>query len=148
MKVSTKGIYAIEAMVDLAIYSKDNVESIKNIAERRSLSEKYLEQIIGALRKAGLIMSTRGAGGGYQLAMSEENITVQQILEAVENNLRPIECLYKESDCGIECDKCATRVFWNNLWGKIETVTSNVTLAKIVEESKKVNGNMELEYYI
>lgn len=148
MKVSTKGIYAIEAMVDLAINSKDKVESIKNIAERRNLSEKYLEQIIGALRKAGLIISTRGAGGGYQLATSEDKITVLQILEAVENNLMPIECLYKETDCGIECDKCATRVFWNSLWERIESIASSVTLAMLIKKSEEISDHNELEYYI
>ncbi|BCN29802.1 RrF2 family transcriptional regulator [Anaeromicropila herbilytica] len=148
MKVSTKGIYAIEAMVDLAIHSKDSVESIKNIAERRNLSEKYLEQIIGALRKAGLILSTRGAGGGYQLARGTDQITVLQILEAVENNLKPIECLYKETDCGIVCTKCATREFWSDLWDNIEVVATEVTLELLVKESEKVNETTEVEYYI
>lgn len=148
MKVSTKGIYAIEAMVDLAMHSKDNVESIKNISERRSLSEKYLEQIIGSLRKAGLIISTRGAGGGYRLAASEKDITVLQILEAVESNLIPIECLYKEADCGIECEKCATRDFWNTLWGKIESVASSVTLEMLIKQSENYSDNTDIEYYI
>ena len=74
MKISTKGIYAIEAMTDLAIHSGENMESIKNIATRRQLSEKYLEQIVAALRKRKLILSTRGVNGGYKLAKNAESI--------------------------------------------------------------------------
>ena len=150
MKVSTKGIYAIDAMVDLATHSRDdNVESIKNIAERRNLSEKYLEQIVGALRRSGLITSIRGAGGGYKLAGQPENITVLQILQAVENNLVPVDCLQKETDCGIDCNKCACRNFWNGLWMQIEGVVSNVTLRMIMNEVDLYEkNNMEIEYYI
>lgn len=147
MKISTKGRYAIEAMVDLAMHSNDRVESIKNIAERRNLSEKYLEQIVGALRRAGLISSTRGAAGGYSLNKCPEDITVLEILEATERNLVPLDCLHKTSDCGINCDKCATRQMWNNMWLNIKHVLEGVTLADIMEQSQEVQ-NETIEYYI
>lgn len=149
MKISTKGIYAIESMVDLALHSADGVESMKNIAERRELSEKYLEQIVGALRKAGLITSTRGAGGGYLLARKPEEIKVIDILQAVESSLIPIECLYKKTDCGINCDTCATRGFWNGLWKEIEDVAESVSLLDLMEKSKKNKVQEDfIEYYI
>lgn len=149
MKISTKGIYAIDAMVDLATHSRDdNIESIKDIAIRRKLSEKYLEQIVGALRRAGLIISIRGAGGGYKLAKATDQITILQILQAVENNLIPIECLYKKTDCGIDCDRCASRGFWNNMWRQIEQVVENVTLDDIIKEVDLYEKTAEIEYYI
>lgn len=148
MKISTKGIYAIEAMTDLAIHSTDSVESIKNIAERRNLSEKYLEQIVGALRRAGLIQSTRGALGGYSLSREPGEITVLEILEATERNLVPLECLHKTSDCGINCDKCATRVMWNMMWLEIKGVMENVTLEDIMKQSVVEQHENAIEYYI
>lgn len=147
MKISTKGIYALEAMTDLAIHSVDSVESIKNIAERRKLSEKYLEQIVGALRRAGLIKSTRGATGGYSLSKSPDQITVLEILEATERNLVPLECLHKTSDCGINCEKCATRVMWNNMWLEIKGVMEVVTLDDIMKQSQ-LQQEEAIEYYI
>lgn len=149
MKISTKGIYAIESMVDLAIHSQSGVESMKNIAERRGISEKYLEQIIGALRKAGLIKSTRGAGGGYHLSRMPEEIKVIDILMAAESSLIPMECLYKKTDCGIDCDTCATRGFWNGMWKEIVNVAQNVSLFDLMVESKKDNEEQNpIEYYI
>ncbi|BBF45178.1 iron-sulfur cluster regulator IscR [Lachnospiraceae bacterium KM106-2] len=148
MKVSTKGIYAIEAMVDLAIHSQDKVESIKNIAARRNLSEKYLEQIIGLLRRADLIKSTRGATGGYQLAKSPKEITMLEILQATEKNLMPVECLYKETDCGIDCDKCATRKVWKDLWEIIEKAGNEVTVYDVIKQSENYPTQGEIEYYI
>lgn len=150
MKISTKGIYAIEAMIDLAIFSEENVESIKNIAERRNLSEKYLEQIIASLRKSGLIVSTRGAAGGYRLAKAPDQITALEILMATEKHLIPIDCIYSDNECEIDCNKCATRGFWRNLWEEMKQVTENVTVAQLVEESKKYQNikNQVIEYYI
>ena len=148
MKISTKGIYAIELMVDLAIHSVDKVESIKNIAERRNLSEKYLEQIVSLLRKANLIISTRGASGGYRLGKSPKDITILDILEATERNLIPTDCLQKETSCGINCEKCATRTIWEAMWLEMKEVMYGVTLEQLVEESQKREVTDTIEYYI
>lgn len=148
MKVSTKGIYALEAMVDLAIHSENGVESIKNIAKRRKLSEKYLEQIIGALRRADLIISTRGAAGGYRLAKPADEITVYEILQATERNLAPLDCLYKETECGIDCNHCATRGMWNQLWDAIKSVAMTTTIADLVQASDELAKENTIEYYI
>ncbi len=148
MKISTKGIYAIETMADLAIYSADSVESIKNIATRRQLSEKYLEQIVSSLRKSKLIISTRGASGGYRLAKSPESITVFEILEAVENNMTFLNCLEDNAECSMCSEKCSTRPVWNTMWINILEVLEGVTLADIVQKSKEIQKNKALEYYI
>lgn len=145
MKISTKGIYALEAMVDLGIHTKEGVESIKNITSRRNLSEKYMEQIIAALKKGGLIESTRGSMGGYRLVRDASEITVFSILNAVEKNLVPLECLYRETDCGIDCEKCTARYFWQGMWEHMENIMESVTLKDLMDESKKYETP---EYYI
>lgn len=148
MKISTKGIYAIEMMTDLAIHSTDRVESIKNIAERRKLSEKYLEQIVSALKKAHLIESTRGASGGYRLAKSPDSIRIYDILAATERNLVPLECLQTPTECGINCEKCATRGMWSKMWLEMKEVMDEVTLEQIVEASRQLEHENSIEYYI
>lgn len=148
MKISTKGIYAIEVMTDLAIHSTDRVESIKNIAERRKLSEKYLEQIVSALKKAHLITSTRGAAGGYRLAKEPGEIHIYDILKATERNLVPMECLQTTTECGINCEKCATRGMWNEMWLAMKEVMDDVTLEQIVEASRQLEHENSIEYYI
>lgn len=139
MKISTKGIYALEITVDLALYADEsNLVSLSSIAARRELSEKYLERIVAALKKEDLIMSVRGACGGYCLSRPPDQIMISEILAASEGDLAPVECLSTEIDCGIDCTKCPTRGMWNTMWEEIKSVVGNTTLADIVEKSKYV----------
>ena len=92
MKLSTKGRYGLRAIVDLASNSQDGAVCISSIAQRQNLSESYLEQLMSLLRKAGIIESVRGAGGGYRLARPPEQISVGEILRALEGNLNLVEC--------------------------------------------------------
>lgn len=132
MKISTKGIYALEAVVDLALYGdEENLESIKNIATRRDLSEKYLERIFGMLKKAGLVNSIRGAYGGYYLAGAAKDISVLDVLTAVEGDLAPVECLTKNTDCGIDCDLCPTRGTWNRMWQILKDTIKDTSIEDI-----------------
>ena len=87
MKLSTKGRYGLRAIVDLASNSQDGAVCISSIAQRQNLSESYLEQLMSLLRKAGIIESVRGAGGGYRLARPPEQISVGEILRALEGDL-------------------------------------------------------------
>lgn len=84
MKLSTKGRYGLRAMVDLGIYSEQEPVSISSIAQRQQISDRYLEQLIGKLKKAGLVSSVRGAQGGYQLARNPEDISAGDILRVLE----------------------------------------------------------------
>ena len=104
MKLSTKGRYGLRAMVDLAVYSEKESVSISCIAQRENISESYLEQLAGKLKKAGLIKSTRGAQGGYRLAKPAAEISVGDILRALEGELGAVDCRKKEY-CfpGIHC---------------------------------------------
>ena len=132
MKISTKGIYALEVVVDLAIYaSQDQLESIKNIAKRRKRSEKYLERIIGMLKDVGLVVSIRGAHGGYYLSKEPKDISVLEVLTAVEGDLAPVACLSGEPDCGIDCRTCSTRVIWNHMWEIMKGSVRNTSIQQI-----------------
>ena len=135
MRISTKGTYALEIIVDLAMHSsEEHLERLKNIAARRGLSEKYLERIVKAMKNENLILSTRGAMGGYRLARRPEDITVLDVLRSVEGELAPVECLTKETDCGIACEDCVTRGVWADMWREILSVTDDVSVADITKE--------------
>ena len=135
MRISTKGTYALEIIVDLAMHSsEEHLERLKNIAARRGLSEKYLERIVKAMKNENLILSTRGAMGGYRLARRPEDITVLDVLRSVEGELAPVECLTKETNCGISCEDCLTRGVWADMWREILGVTENVSVADITKE--------------
>lgn len=143
MRISTKGIYALEVVVDLAFYSsEDKKESIRSIAYRRNLSEKYLERIVGMLRKAGVLKSTRGAQGGYCLAKQPEDITVLEILQASEGTLAPVECLVGAQNCKIDCETCPTRGLWHHMWGLIKDSVKDTTIAEILELVVDKNKSM------
>lgn len=139
MKVSTKGIYALEVAVDLAINSSEHtLVSLNSIAKRRNLSEKYLERIIGPLRKAGIVVSARGAFGGYRLARPAKEIMVSAILEATEGNMAPVDCLSIDFDkCAFGCDKCVTRKMWQQMWEEIKNVIGTTTLEDLVKKTKE-----------
>jgi len=141
MKISTKGIYALEITVDLAIHSQGSkMESIKTIAKRRNLSEKYLERIVSFLKKGGILKSTRGAYGGYLLAKEPKDMLISDILIAVEGDLSPVECLHRDVDCGIDCNKCVTRKLWNEMWSSIKSVVNTTTLEQLVEASRSIEN--------
>lgn len=94
MKLSTKGRYGLRALIDLAVYSEESAVSIGSIAARQKISESYLEQLMAKLRKAGLVVSIRGAGGGYRLARPAGEISVGDILRALEGNLEAVAGLF------------------------------------------------------
>lgn len=136
MRISTKGIYALEVAVDLACCSSNEKRaSIRSIARRRGMSEKYLERIVGLLRKAGIVTSTRGARGGYCLARDASNITVLQVLEAAEGDLAPVECLVRPAECGMDCETCPTRKNWNHMWELLKDALKDTTIEMIMKSA-------------
>ena len=136
MKVSTKGRYALEIAADLAMHSdSEHRESLKNIARRRGLSEKYLERIVKMLCRAGIVSSARGVRGGYCLAKDARKITLLEILEASEGELAPVPCLTRETDCGIECGQCPTRERWGEMWEIIKKTAGEVTVADLQSQA-------------
>lgn len=137
MRLSTKGRYGLRAVVDLAMYSKDEAVSISSIAARENLSESYLEQLIAKLKKAGLVNSIRGINGGYILAKKPKEISVGDILRALEGDLAVVECPDSESECA-KFDSCVTKYVWRRINDSINTVVDSMTLDEIVENSHKL----------
>lgn len=135
MRISTKGIYALEIITDLAMHSgEESLESLKNIAGRRGLSEKYLERIVKGMKENKLVTSVRGARGGYCLARDASQISVKEVLMAAEGELAPVACLTKETDCGIDCESCPTRGVWGEIWEGILMTADSVSVQDIIDE--------------
>lgn len=120
-------------MLDLAEHNTGDVVRIKTIAERQEISEKYLEQIISILNRAGYVKSTRGAQGGYRLAKSPEQYTVGMILRLTEGSLAPVACLEDDVNFCERQDTCATLEVWKRLDNAIKGVVDAITLADLVE---------------
>ena len=142
MKISTKGRYALRLMLDLAMNGENNIVRIKDIAERQQISDKYLEQIISVLNKAGYVRSTRGPQGGYSLRKAPEEYTVGDILRLTEGSLAPVACVEEEGRCEREVD-CVTVEVWKRLNQAISDVVDHITLADLValqEEKREKSG--------
>lgn len=139
MKLSTKGRYGLRALIDLGLYSENETVSIASIAARQNISESYLEQLIAKLRKAGLVTSIRGAGGGYKLAKPAAEISVGDILRALEGSLDPVECpgLKEESSCG-GSEFCVTKYVWQRINDSINQAVDEIKLDQLIEESRNV----------
>ena len=132
MKISTKGRYALRLMLDLAINNTGEYIPIKRIAERQEISEKYLEQIISILNKAGFVRGVRGPQGGYALQQTPDKYTVGMILRLTEGSLSPVECL---DDNGAICDReenCVTQILWKKLDDAIKGVGDHITLEDLM----------------
>ena len=143
MKISTKGRYGLRVMTDLAVNGKDGCVSLKDIAEREHLSEKYLEQIVNQLSKAGLVKSLRGAKGGYHLTREPEKITVEEILRATEGSLAPVACAEDNGRC-VNYGDCVTSFIWTEIYKATIAVVSSITLKDLAERSLQIEKT-ELE---
>lgn len=141
MKISTKGRYALRLMLDLALHDSDAPIRIKDIAARQDISDKYLEQIISSLNKAGYVKSIRGPQGGYKLTKDPSYYTVGMILRLTEGSLAPVACLEEEENTCTRQDDCATLELWKQLDEAIKSVVDTVTLAKLVEWQEQLVHN-------
>ena len=142
MKLSTKGRYGLRAVIDLALTSENEAVSISSIAARQSLSESYLEQLMGKLRKAGIVKSIRGAQGGYRLGRPPEEISVGDILRALEGDLDPVDCMalkHQEGGC-VGQDACVTRYVWQKISDSINETVDGILLSTLLEESRQKAG--------
>lgn len=137
MKISTKGRYAVRVMLDLALNNTGACIKVKDIAARQGISEKYLEQIVASLSRAGYVKSVRGAQGGYLLSKAPESYTVGMILRVTEGSLAPVACLEEGASVCDRCDICETLEVWKDLADAINTVVDGVTLADLAERQKK-----------
>ena len=141
MKISTKGRYALRLMLDLAMHDKGGFIPIKEIAKRQSISDKYLEQIISILGKAGYVQGVRGAGGGYRLTHPLKSYTVGMILRLTEGSLAPVACLEGNVNTCERNAECATLMVWQKIYEAVNGVVDSITLEDLVEYEKQIAGD-------
>lgn len=140
MKLSTKGRYGLRAIIDLALHSEDRSASIQSISQRQDISENYLEQLMRLLKKAGLISSVRGAGGGYRLAKASSEISVGDVLRALEGDLKPVDCGAINGNGGCEgSGSCVTKYVWKKMNDAIQGAVDSIMLDELINESRKIN---------
>ena len=141
--ISTKGRYALRVLIDLAEQDSNRYITLREIAERQELSEKYLEIIVSSLVKAGFLEGMRGKGGGYRLNRAPEEYTVGEILRVTEGDLAPIACLEKEANVCERAQECKTLPMWKKLYDMINNFFDSVSIADLT--SNEGGGN---EYVI
>ena len=141
MKISTKGRYALRFMIDLAQNNSGVPVSLKDVAARQGISDKYLEQIVAGLNKAGLVRSIRGPQGGYLLTKEVKDYTVGEILRVIEGSLAPVSCM--DTDV-IGCERrehCCTLPLWKKLNDAINDVVDHTTLESLLEWDQDGSDN-------
>lgn len=144
MKISTKGRYGLRLMVDLANNKSGTYIALKEIARRQDISEKYLEQIVTQLNRAGLVKSVRGAQGGYALSKNPKEITVGDVLRVVEGPFTLVDCTEDSSNCTRSID-CPTAFVWQRLKTAIEDVVDSISLYDLTQIPSKQS---EFDYII
>jgi Rrf2 family transcriptional regulator, iron-sulfur cluster assembly transcription factor len=146
MRLSTKGRYAVMAMVDLAQHGTGEPISLAEIAERQEISLSYLEQLFAMLRKGGLVKSVRGPGGGYLLAHDRSETRVADIILAVDEPIRATRCDPRTSSgCRGDRSRCLTHDLWEELGNQIHLYLSSVSLADVCE--RRVLGTSGRAYH-
>ncbi len=130
MRLTTKGRYAVTAMLDLTIHADDKPVSLSEISERQSISLSYLEQLFSRLRQSELVTSVRGPGGGYRLGRPSEDIYIAQIIEAVNESVDTTSCQGKGDCQGGEI--CLTHALWDELTAEIHNFLNGISLAHLM----------------
>ena len=141
MKISTKGRYALRMLIDLAEHKESGYISLKDIAKRQQISKKYLEQIIPIFNHTGMLLTNRGAQGGYKLARTPDKYTVAEILRLTEGSIAPVACLDQEPN---ECERsaeCVTLPIWQGLYDVITEYLEGITLQDILDKEQERHGN-------
>ncbi len=134
MRLTSKGRYAVTAMLDVALHSHNGPVSLADISERQGISLSYLEQLFSRLRKSGLVASMRGPGGGYLLGQDAGKIVVGAIITAVDESMDATRCQGKEICQG--GSRCLTHTLWRDLSERISNFLNNITLAELVNNQE------------
>ena len=133
MRLTTKGRYAVTAMLDLALHAQDRPITLADISQRQGISLSYLEQLFSKLRKQGLVSSARGPGGGYRLSRPAEEINVASVITAVDEKVYVTKCEGR-GDCQ-GGDACLTHELWFDLSEQIHNFLGGITLGELVERN-------------
>ena len=142
MIISSKGKYGLVDLMDICLYSRSEAVTLKSVSKRQDISERYLEQIFSILKKGGIINSKKGAQGGYFLARKPKDITVGEILNILEGDLKIVSPSEEKND--IEC--FMQKKIWNNINRQIETYFNSITLEELVKDY--IEGKITIMYYI
>ena len=140
MKLSTKGRYGLRALIDIAVHEDQGPVSVSDIAARQAISEAYLEQLLPRLRKASLITSQRGAAGGYRLTRPASEISVGDVLRAMEGSLDAVACAGLSDEGCAGADSCVTKYVWKRINESIAAAVDEIWLSSLVEESRKTEA--------
>ena len=141
MKISTRGRYALRIVLDLAIYGQQAAVSRGTLAERQQISSDYIAQILVKLRKANIVGSVRGPGGGYQLVGDGQHLTAGDVVRAVEGPTRVVYCVTEPiSPPCPRSDDCAARWLWTYLSSEIDRVLDSITLGDLVRVGKQLQA--------
>ncbi len=143
MRLTTKGRYAVTAMLDLALNAQDGPVSLADISGRQEISLSYLEQLFARLRRNELVTSVRGPGGGYRLAREPEAICVASVIDAVNESVDATRCGGK-GDC-LQGSKCLTHHLWCDLSDQIHNFLSSITLAELVTKENKQRAALTIK---
>jgi len=134
LKISTKGRYALRMLLDLAEHKDNGFISLKEIAERQSMSKQYLEQIVPLLNTSDILRTSRGKQGGYMLAKEPSQYTVGQILRITEGSLAPVACLEDKVNQCSRAEICKTLHVWDGLYKTITEYLDSITLQSLLEK--------------
>ena len=143
MRLTTKGRYAVTAMLDLALHKNQGPVSLSDISSRQAISLSYLEQLFSKLRRSELVSSVRGPGGGYELKRGSDEIFIAQIIDAVDESVDTTKC-QGAGDCQ-GGETCLTHYLWEDLSEQIHTFLESISLADLVakNEEKKIADNQD-----
>lgn len=136
MNITSKGRYALRVMLDLAQHREEGFISLKTIADRQGYSMKYLEMIVGSLKREGLVASTRGKEGGYRLVRDPEDYTIGEILRCIEDNLAPVACIKAGDICCEHAGECMTIPMWKELDDITNAYLDGVSLQDLLTGEK------------
>ena len=141
MKISTKGRYALRMLLDLAEHSNNGFIPLKDIAQRQSISKKYLEQIVPILNKSDILKTNRGFQGGYMLAKAPNQYTVGEILRLTEGSLSPVACLDQTPNACERSSICSTLPIWQGLSKVINEYLDGITLQDVLDKQREQYAN-------
>lgn len=147
MQISTKMRYGSRALAELARTHPDETVSVRELAERQDISEKYLEHIMSALKSAGIVRSVRGKYGGYELARPPESITLAEVYRVLEGTPAPVECVEQPETCSLS-ETCSTRDTWVEIRDAVEGVLQNTTVEDLAERSRQKAEAVAEMYHI
>lgn len=139
MKLTSKGRYAVTAVLDIALNAESGPVSLADISERQNISLSYLEQLFAKLRRDGLVKSVRGPGGGYKLGLPSDKISVGMIISAVNENIHVTKCLGR-GNCQ-NGKECLTHTLWEDLSNRIESFLNEITLAELVSKRNRKHSS-------